>query len=279
MADASQSTTHDGSAGLGTLLRAYVEAVPDGVLVFVPSYHVLKATKARWEQTGAYAAIQRHKLLVFEPRSGGDEFDRVLDDTIESRVRMEIDRIELHRRKSLSHRRFCRLHHCLRRRAPLHSTEADLISAAPSKQLPHRHLKLLSLDVPERHIDSADGAGQNVASERTHTIEMLPVMFDSHRILTDEVILEGSHHRLHRFGIAPTGSLSQAGETSVGMDADDVVPMYIERFDSINFHVSVPFISMFFGSATVVRVVRLQGEVNRTVIEREPHPPPLLLLH
>ena len=48
------------------------------MLVFVPSYHVLKATKARWEQTGAYAAIQRHKLLVFEPRSGGDEFDRAM---------------------------------------------------------------------------------------------------------------------------------------------------------------------------------------------------------
>ena len=61
---------------LGNALINFARLVPQGVLVFFPSYAALKASIVAWEQPASGGApsildrIRRHKRVVVEPRDG-----------------------------------------------------------------------------------------------------------------------------------------------------------------------------------------------------------------
>jgi fanconi anemia group J protein len=68
---------------LGAVLVDIFAATPRGVLVFVPSYYTLALLTARWQSTGAWQAMQRHKPLHVEPDAdaksrGAEPFDDTL---------------------------------------------------------------------------------------------------------------------------------------------------------------------------------------------------------
>lgn len=53
-----------------TVLQA-CRTIPDGVLLFLPSYSLLDKLVARWKVTGLWSRLAQLKVLVQEPRSGG----------------------------------------------------------------------------------------------------------------------------------------------------------------------------------------------------------------
>ena len=62
---------------LAKLLAALCDAVPDGVVVFVPSFGYEEQLVAHWEKTGAWAKLAARKRLFREPREACD-LDAVL---------------------------------------------------------------------------------------------------------------------------------------------------------------------------------------------------------
>ena len=57
---------------LGNAIVNFVRMVPDGVLVFFPSYGVMDAMVACWETGGVMARIRERKAVVMEPRVSGE---------------------------------------------------------------------------------------------------------------------------------------------------------------------------------------------------------------
>ena len=55
-----------------TILQA-CRTIPDGLLLFLPSYSLLDKLCARWKVTGMYSRIDQTKPIVREPRTGGGE--------------------------------------------------------------------------------------------------------------------------------------------------------------------------------------------------------------
>ncbi|KAF4031759.1 Helicase C-terminal domain [Phytophthora infestans] len=64
---------------MGYLLLQYAQMIPGGILMFFPSYALLGILKARWERTGIWAKLVKHKKMFSEPRQGGKFFDELLD--------------------------------------------------------------------------------------------------------------------------------------------------------------------------------------------------------
>jgi Fanconi anemia group J protein len=65
--------------GLGEAVATCCSVIPDGVLLFFPSYAMLDKLSARWRASGAWARISATKTVVAEPRGGGAEaLDAVL---------------------------------------------------------------------------------------------------------------------------------------------------------------------------------------------------------
>jgi hypothetical protein len=75
-------------------------------------------------------------------------------------------------------------------------TEDELVEmhlvAAATAEVPDRRAVVLALDVPQRDVDRAHRTMEDVAAERTHSIEVLPVVLDPQRILPDEVCPEAA---------------------------------------------------------------------------------------
>ena len=65
---------------------------------------------------------------------------------------------------------------------------------------------------------------------------MLPVVFNAHGVLSDEVFFEDFGYGLNGFGIAPAGGGSDAGDAGVGGEADDIAVAEQEVFDLVDFH-------------------------------------------
>nr|XP_031861102.1 uncharacterized protein CI109_003463 [Kwoniella shandongensis]KAA5528174.1 hypothetical protein CI109_003463 [Kwoniella shandongensis] len=57
---------------LGAVIQSTVGLVPDGVVVFVPSYAFLDKVKTFWTQSGLFQRLGDRKQLFFEPQTSGD---------------------------------------------------------------------------------------------------------------------------------------------------------------------------------------------------------------
>ena len=77
--------------------------------------------------------------------------------------------------------------------------DADPPPGRAAEQLVDRHAERLALDVPEGHVDAAQGAGQDrAAAVEGVAVDRLPVMDDLARVLADQVrldLLDGLCHR------------------------------------------------------------------------------------
>lgn len=58
---------------VGQIILRMCSTVPDGLLVFFPSYSMLEKLMYRWKETGVMDEMRRMKTFVQEPRSGGAE--------------------------------------------------------------------------------------------------------------------------------------------------------------------------------------------------------------
>ena len=67
------SAKHEFQDGVGDIVLSMCSTVPDGLLVFFPSYAMMDKLTTRWKETGAFKAMTRLKPHVEEPRSGGSE--------------------------------------------------------------------------------------------------------------------------------------------------------------------------------------------------------------
>jgi fanconi anemia group J protein len=61
---------------LGEAIVDYCRVIPGGILIFFPSYRLLKSLSDRWKQSGTWAALEQVKgVVVCETNSRGGEFD------------------------------------------------------------------------------------------------------------------------------------------------------------------------------------------------------------
>lgn len=54
------------------LTCAVVRQIPDGLLVFFPSYYVMQRCVGAWQADGTYRRMERHKAIVVEPRTSAE---------------------------------------------------------------------------------------------------------------------------------------------------------------------------------------------------------------
>lgn len=54
---------------LGRTILSFCPLVPDGLLVFFPSYPILETCQKAWQETGVWSQIQRIKPIFVEPRN------------------------------------------------------------------------------------------------------------------------------------------------------------------------------------------------------------------
>ncbi|WWC60824.1 uncharacterized protein I303_103400 [Kwoniella dejecticola CBS 10117] len=57
---------------LGSVIQSVIGLVPDGVVVFLPSYAFLDKVKSTWTSSGLMAKLAEKKSLFFEPQTSGD---------------------------------------------------------------------------------------------------------------------------------------------------------------------------------------------------------------
>jgi Fanconi anemia group J protein len=57
---------------VGEALAAYCQAIPSGVLCFLPSYSLLAKLRSRWQQTGLWDRLNRLKPIIVEPQTARD---------------------------------------------------------------------------------------------------------------------------------------------------------------------------------------------------------------
>ncbi|KCV69607.1 hypothetical protein H696_04026 [Fonticula alba] len=70
---------------LGLTLVRLMAVIPDGVLVFFPTYSVMASALAFWRRPGAsgeslFGMMSRHKLIQVEPRSSKKDFEQAIND-------------------------------------------------------------------------------------------------------------------------------------------------------------------------------------------------------
>ncbi|CAI5743189.1 unnamed protein product [Hyaloperonospora brassicae] len=65
---------------MGQLLLQYSQAIPGGILMFLPSYSLLHKLVSRWKKTKLWGEIEHFKTVYSEPRNAGKSFDSLLED-------------------------------------------------------------------------------------------------------------------------------------------------------------------------------------------------------
>lgn len=68
---------------LGSTILNFARIVPDGLLVFFPSYPMLNQCVNSWQSSGLWADLLRFKPLFIEPR-GKNNFNSIMQDFYES---------------------------------------------------------------------------------------------------------------------------------------------------------------------------------------------------
>ena len=100
---------------------------------------------------------------------------------------------------------------------------------------------MFALDIPQCDVNGTDSTTQRGAPKRTHPIEILPVVFNPQRVLSDEIFLKGVDDFFNGFRVAPACGLSYPADAGIRVDAQHVAVSHQKRFDFINFHTSPSF--------------------------------------
>ena len=91
-----------------------------------------------------------------------------------------------------------------------------------AQKLVHRNAERLALDVPEGHVDAAQGAGEDrPAPVEGVTVDRLPVVDDLARVLADQVGLDLLDGRRDRERAPLDDRLAQADDPGIGVHLEE----------------------------------------------------------
>ena len=190
----------------------------------------------------------------------GDDFDGVLDD---ARLRLILvpacDGIKFDGGEAFGNGGFCVFIHLFGCGSAREEVQANFVTAVAAEEFPDRDLKVFAFDVVQGDVHCADCAAKCGATKGGHAVEVLPVVFYAHGVLSDEVFFEDSGDGLDGFGIAPAGRGSDAGDAGVGCEADDVAVAEQEVFDLVDFH---GFYSLYSGMELATTWIILNDETT-----------------
>ena len=130
--------------------------------------------------------------------------------------------------------------------------EPHAVTHAASEELPDGDVERAALDVPERDVDGADGAGEDAAAERAHPVEDLADVLDPERVLAQEILTELGDDGDRRVGEPPRPRLTEADDAGIGRDADDQIGADLpaadqQRLDLSDAHGSLPPVRSILG--------------------------------
>lgn len=54
---------------MGRTIEKLSQVIPDGLLIFFPSYHIMDMSKKSWEKSGVWSTIEESKPIFVEPRT------------------------------------------------------------------------------------------------------------------------------------------------------------------------------------------------------------------
>src|SRR5262249_48112888 len=111
---------------------------------------------------------------------------------------------------------------------------ADAPARRPAEQLVDWHAEGLALDVPQGHVDAAQGAGEHrAAAVKGMAVDRLPVVYHLPRVLADQVGLALRDGRRPRVGTALDDGFAQADDVGVGVDLQEQpARLHQERFQA-----------------------------------------------
>ena len=75
-----QVETYEYQDQLGLSILRCIQSIPDGVLVFLPSYSLLEKLFKRWDATGTMKDMKMIKDIYQEPKTAAATFDKVMLD-------------------------------------------------------------------------------------------------------------------------------------------------------------------------------------------------------
>ena len=100
-------------------------------------------------------------------------------------------------------------------------------------------IEVLSGNVPERDVDSAESAHDHGTTKMGPAVEILPVVFDLERVLPDEIFGKARHRGRRALLERPGTRLAQAYDAGVGLDLHEQVAIDEDRSDALDTHASV----------------------------------------
>src|SRR5216684_7399007 len=101
--------------------------------------------------------------------------------------------------------------------------DARLVARLATQKGIDWHAKVLARYVPQGDIDGAERAHDCGAPKMGGAIHVLPVVFDSQWILSDQVVREFGDDLLGGLEKAPGASLAQPDDASIGVNLDKQV--------------------------------------------------------
>ena len=115
--------------------------------------------------------------------------------------------------------------------------DAHLGAGQAAEQLVDRHAVGLALDVPQRHVDGADGRpGGRTAAVEPAAEARLPQVLDPLRVFADQVRDQVLQHPLRRVRDEVVGGVAVADDAGVGLDLEEDVAAGQNRLDAGDLH-------------------------------------------
>ena len=105
-----------------------------------------------------------------------------------------------------------------------------LVTHLPAEQLIHGHIEMLARNVPESNVDGTDRTHDRRAPEVRTSIQILPMVFDQKRILTDEIITVALHHGSRSLQVAPRAGFPETRDSGIRVDLQEQVSVDWQDF-------------------------------------------------
>src|SRR5207302_4075976 len=128
------------------------------------------------------------------------------------------------------------LHQAVDRLAQHVVVDACLVARFAAEQRVDGHAEVLAGDVPQGDVDSAQRAHDRRAAEVRGSVQVLPVVLDTQRILADQVVREFGNDLLGGLQEPPGAGFAQPDEAGVGVHFNKQVAVDRPGFDAGDLH-------------------------------------------
>src|ERR1051326_2761372 len=109
---------------------------------------------------------------------------------------------------------------------------ARLVAGFAAEQRVDGDGEVLASDVPQGDVDRAQRTHDGCAAEVGGSVQVLPVVLDAQRILTDEVVGELVDDLFGGLEVGPGADLAETDDAVVGVDLDEEVAIDGDGFDA-----------------------------------------------